>query len=128
MWGEEGVWDGKGEREEEREEEEGQGGGTHGGRLEAAGAPVASLPHRRVFPPPPPCMSAEFDNVLTNQPVVIDNVSRIFPTPVPLRPDPVLLGLGHHQGWLCWSGSAQLLLPLIVRSLVVTRLSEMTGH
>jgi hypothetical protein len=73
-------------------------------------------------------MSAEFDNVLTNQPVVIDNVSRILSALVPLRPDPILPGLGHHQGWLCWSGSTQLLLPLIVRPLVVTRLSEMTGH
>jgi hypothetical protein len=95
---------------------------------EMAGAVVASLPHRRVFPPPSPHMSAEFDNVLTNQPVVIDNVSYIpFPRFSPST-SPILLGLWHHQGWLCWSGSTQLFFSLIVRLLVVTRLSEMTGH
>ncbi len=70
-------------------------------------------------------MSTEYEDVLTNQPVVIDNVR------IDLHISHILhsllcslaffliyfyLGLGNNQGRVRWSGSPKMLFPLIVRS------------
>jgi hypothetical protein len=70
-------------------------------------------------------MSTEYEDVLTNQPVVIDNV-RIGP---PISPYTVhlfyahsplsflfLLGLGNNQSWIRRPGSSKMFFPLIVRA------------
>lgn len=65
-------------------------------------------------------MSGEFEDVLTNQPVVIDNVRGIS---TPLRRTRVLLfgcpriGLGDDQSRICWTGSSKMFLPVFVRLL-----------
>jgi hypothetical protein len=63
-------------------------------------------------------MSAEYEDVLTNQPVVIDNVcnqAAISPSTFFVSFGPFSLGLGNNQGRIRWSGSSEMLLPLIVR-------------
>ena len=65
-------------------------------------------------------MSTEYEDVLTNQPVVIDNV-RIGHPYLPLLRFCAhtlflcLLGLGNHQGRIRWPGPPKMLFPLIVR-------------
>jgi hypothetical protein len=65
-------------------------------------------------------MSTEYEDVLTNQPVVIDNVRTGHPYPL-LRFCAhfafflCLLGLGNHQGRIRWPGPSKMLLPVIVR-------------
>jgi hypothetical protein len=64
-------------------------------------------------------MSTEYEDVLTNQPVVIDNV-RIGP---PIHHFVLtcfslffLLGLGNNQSWIRRPGSSKMFFPLIVRA------------
>lgn len=69
-------------------------------------------------------MSTEYEDVLTNQPVVIDNV-RIGPpilspytslyAHTPFSPLLFLLGLGNDQSWIRRPGSSKMFFPLIVR-------------
>ncbi|EAU92998.2 actin-2 [Coprinopsis cinerea okayama7 len=57
-------------------------------------------------------MSAEFDDVLTNQPVVIDNVGPLpSPGTQPTSPSSTT-GIWNHKGGFCRSRSSQMLLPL----------------
>lgn len=59
-------------------------------------------------------MSAEFEDVLTNQPVVIDNV--IFVLPSTTRGlSFVLTGLRDYQSRFRWSRSSEMLFSVIVR-------------
>ena len=66
-------------------------------------------------------MSTEYEDVLTNQPVVIDNVRTGHPYPLlsllcSLPPFFLcLLGLGNHQGRIRWPGPPKMLLSVIVR-------------
>jgi hypothetical protein len=63
-------------------------------------------------------MSAEFDDVLTNQPVVIDNVSVSFVSRIELNINQTCpfwsLGIWDYKGRLCWSRPSEMLLPIIV--------------
>ena len=69
-------------------------------------------------------MSTEYEDVLTNQPVVIDNV-RISPTHIylhiylfiltPFSPFFFFLGLGNNQSWIRRPGPSKMLFSLIVR-------------
>ena len=61
-------------------------------------------------------MSAEFDDVLTNQPVVIDNVRLFHNASVSLNLTHLpYLGLWNNQGWFCWTRPSQMLLSVFVR-------------
>lgn len=63
-------------------------------------------------------MSAEFDDVLTNQPIVIDNV-RFTPHALLSNPSPDdpfrLIGIWNDKSRFCWSRSSKMLLPVFVR-------------
>ena len=59
-------------------------------------------------------MSAEFEDVLTNQPVVIDNVTLILPTTA-RGLSLVLTGLRDYQSRFRGSRSSKMLFPIIVR-------------
>jgi hypothetical protein len=72
-------------------------------------------------------MSTEYEDVLTNQPVVIDNVridSPISPYNISLCSLPFLsffflsIGLGNNQSRIRRPGSSKMLFPLIVRPVV----------
>jgi hypothetical protein len=61
-------------------------------------------------------MSTEYDDVLTNQPVVIDNVRR--PRCARVQATDRLsgpLGLWHCEGWLCRTRPPEMFLSVLVR-------------
>jgi len=74
----------------------------------------------RVCPTPTLDMSAEFDDVLTNQPIVIDNVrshlyqtarERVLTIVSPLASP----GIWNDKSRFCWSRSSKMFLPVFVR-------------
>jgi len=65
-------------------------------------------------------MSAEYDDVLTNQPVVIDNVRRTLSLQLPhFMLTAPSLGLWDDQSWLCRARSSEMFLSIIVRRLII---------
>jgi centractin len=65
-------------------------------------------------------MSAEYDDVLTNQPVVIDNVCGYFSTYAEMYVE-LLLGLRNNQSWLCGTRPSEMFLSVIVSCRIITR-------
>lgn len=67
-------------------------------------------------------MSAEYDDVLTNQPVVIDNVCDIYCMPQWLL-IALFLGLRDYQGGIRRARPPEMLLSVIVRCSIFARRS-----
>lgn len=63
-------------------------------------------------------MSAEFDDVLTNQPVVIDNVCSLQSVLNSTRVESIT-GFWYYKSGLCRTGSPKMLLSFIVRMYLV---------
>ena len=59
-------------------------------------------------------MSGEYDDVLTNQPVVIDNVSVLQPLSMAYSLA-FFEGIRHNKGWLRRTRSSEMLLSVFVR-------------
>lgn len=60
-------------------------------------------------------MSGDYTDVLTNQPVVIDNVGHLFNILYTIVT--FSIGVWYNQSWFCWPRTSKMLFSFVVRVL-----------